>query len=162
MKSVKLPIFVIPLVPISSFRNLPRCVIPLLPRFVIPEIYASISTPVVSIFYKPFYLQELPNKFENSSYFRVVLKNFKEIKWMKDISGLFISIFCKNYLINSIISSIFGWFFLHSKDLVNEGQILNVHKHFIYENFVMNFRISGFAGFAKWICNLDFIKVNKT
>ena len=113
MKSVKLPIFVIHLVPICSFRNLPRCVIPLLPRFVIPEIYASISTPIVSIFYKPFYLQELPNKFENISYFRVVSKNFKEIKWMKDISGIFINIFCKNYLINSIISSIFGCFFFY-------------------------------------------------
>ena len=65
---------------------------------------------------------------------------------MKDIFGIFISIFCKNYLVNSIISSIFVWLFLHFKDLVNEGQILNFYKHFIYKNFVMNFKISGFVG----------------
>ena len=39
--------------------------------------------------------------------------------------------FCKNYLINSIISSIFGWLFLDFKKLVNKGQILNFYKHFI-------------------------------
>ena len=35
----------------------------------------------------------------------------------------------------------------------------NLHKHFIYKKFVMNFKISGFVGFKGWICNLDFIKV---
>ena len=42
---------------------------------------------------------------------------------------------------------------------MNEGQILNFCKHFIYKNFVMNFKISGFVEFAGWICVLDFIKV---
>ena len=44
----------------------------------------------------------------------------------------------------------------------NEGQILNIYRHFIYENFVMNFKISGFVRFAGWSCNLDFIKVTGT
>ena len=66
---------------------------------------------------------------------------------MKAIFGIFYALFCKNYLINSIISSIFGCF-LRSKDLMNEKQILNFYKYFIYKNFVMNFKISGFVGFA--------------
>ena len=32
--------------------------------------------------------------------------------------------------------------------LVNEVQILNFYKHFIYKNLVMNFKISGIVGFA--------------
>ena len=67
---------------------------------------------------------------------------------MKDIFGIFISIFCKNYVLSFIISSIFGWLFLHFKDLVIEGEILNFYKDFIYKNFVMNFKISGFVEFA--------------
>ena len=31
---------------------------------------------------------------------------------------------------------------------MNEGHILNFYKHFIYKNFVINFKISGFVGFA--------------
>ena len=104
----------------------------------------------------------ISNKFQNIKHFWVVLMSFKDIKWMKDIFGIFISIFCKNYLINSAISSIFGWVFLHFKDLVNEGQILNFYKHFIYKNFMMNFKMPGFVGLAGWICNLDFIKVTRT
>ena len=53
--------------------------------------------------------------------------------------------FCKNYRINDIISSILGWRYLHFKDLVNKAQILNFYKDFIYKNFVMNFKISGFV-----------------
>ena len=68
---------------------------------------------------------------------------------MKDIFGIFISIFCKNYLINSIISRIFGSLFLHFKDLVNDRQILDFYRHFIYNNFVVNFKISGFVEFAR-------------
>ena len=68
---------------------------------------------------------------------------------MKDIFGIFISIFCKNYLINSIISRIFGWLFLHFKDLANDRQILDFYRHFIsLNNFVINFKISGFVEFA--------------
>ena len=44
--------------------------------------------------------------------------------------------------------SISGRFFLHFKDLVNKGQILNFSRQFIYENFVKNFKISGFVGLA--------------
>ena len=58
--------------------------------------------------------------------------------------------------------SIFGSLFLHFKDLVNKGKILNSYRHFIYENFMKNFKICGFAGFAGLICNLDFIKVTGT
>ena len=44
---------------------------------------------------------------------------------MKDIFLDFLQgFFCKNYQINSIISSILGGFFLHFKDLVNKGQNL--------------------------------------
>ena len=35
------------------------------------------------------------------------------------------------------------------KDLLNEGQSLAFYKHVIYINFVMNFKISGFAGFTE-------------
>ena len=42
---------------------------------------------------------------------------------------------------------------------MNEGDILNFYKHFIYRNVVMNLKISGFVGFTEWICNLDFIKI---
>ena len=45
--------------------------------------------------------------------------------------------------------------FLHLKDLLNEGQILNFYKHFIYKNLAMNFKISRFTIFAEWISNLD-------
>ena len=38
---------------------------------------------------------------------------------------------------------------------MNEGQTLNFYKHFIYKEFVVNFKTSGFAGFTGWICNLD-------
>ena len=38
---------------------------------------------------------------------------------------------------------------------LNEGQIWGFYKHFMYKNFVMNFKISGSVGFAGWICNLD-------
>ena len=73
---------------------------------------------------------------------------------MKDKFGILEAFFCKNSLINSITVSIFGWLFsilrsFHFKDLVNEGQILNFYRHFIYENFVMNFKISGFVGFTE-------------
>ena len=37
---------------------------------------------------------------------------------------------------------------------MNEGQILNFYKHFIYK--------SGFVGFAGWFYNLDFTKVTRT
>ena len=51
---------------------------------------------------------------------------------MKDIFGLFYKpFFCKNYLINFIISNIFGLLFLHFKDLANKGQNLNFYEHFI-------------------------------
>ena len=56
----------------------------------------------------------------------------------------------------------FGWLFLHFKDLVNEGQILNFYKYFIYKDFAMNFKISGFVGFTGLICNLESIKVTVT
>ena len=36
--------------------------------------------------------------------------------------------------------------FLHFKDLVNDGQILNFYRHFIYKNFAMSFKICGFVG----------------
>ena len=45
---------------------------------------------------------------------------------------------------------------------VNERQILNFYKPFIYKNFVMDPRISRFGGFAGWICSLDVIKVTGT
>ena len=32
---------------------------------------------------------------------------------------------------------------------MNEGQSLAFYKHVIYINFVMNFKISGFAGFTE-------------
>ena len=51
-----------------------------------------------------------------------------------------------------------GGSFTFQGDLVSEGQILNFYKPFIYKNFVMYFRISGFAGFAGWICSLDVIE----
>ena len=41
--------------------------------------------------------------------------------------------------------SIFESLFLHFKNLVNKGQILNFYRHFIYENIVKNFRVSGFV-----------------
>ena len=44
----------------------------------------------------------------------------------------------------------------------NEGQIFNFCKHFISKNFVTNFKISRFAAFAGWFCNLDYIKVTGT
>ena len=44
---------------------------------------------------------------------------------------------------------------------MNEGHISDFCKHFIYKNFVMNFKISGFVGFTGWICNLDFVKVSQ-
>ena len=56
----------------------------------------------------------------------------------------------------------FGWLFLHFKDLVNEGQILNFYKYFIYKEFAMNFKISGFVGFTGFICNLESINVTVT
>ena len=45
---------------------------------------------------------------------------------------------------------------------MNEEQILNFYKYFVYKNFVMNYKISEFVGFARWICNLDYIKVTET
>ena len=48
------------------------------------------------------------------------------------------------------------------KDLLNEGQSLAFYKHVIYINFVMNFKISGFAGFTEWTCNLDFREITGT
>ena len=51
-------------------------------------------------------------------------------------------------LINSIISSIFGLRFLHFKDQVKEGQILDLYKDFINKNFQMNFKISRFVEFT--------------
>ena len=47
------------------------------------------------------------------------------------------------------MSSIFGWLFLHFKNLLNEGKILNFYKQVVYENFMMNFKISGFVGFTE-------------
>ena len=44
--------------------------------------------------------------------------------------------------------SIFGSLFLHFKDLVNKGQILDFYRNFINESFVKNAKISGFVGFA--------------
>ena len=49
----------------------------------------------------------------------------------------------------SKILSIFGWFDKFQGHKVNEGQILNFYKHFIYKNFVMNFKMSGFVGFPQ-------------
>ena len=91
-----------------------------------------------------------PNKFQNSKHSLVILMSFKDIKWIKDEFWAFHN------------SKHFWVAFLHFKDLENEGQILNFYKHFIYENFVMNFKISGFEGFAGWTCNLDFITVTWT
>ena len=68
----------------------------------------------------------------------------------------------KNYLINSKIANILGGFEKFQGNKVNEGQILNFYKHFFYKNFVMNFKISGFVGFAGWFYKLDFIKVTGT
>ena len=45
---------------------------------------------------------------------------------------------------------------------MNEGHILNFYKHFIYKNFGINLKISGFVRFAGWFYNLDFIKVTGT
>ena len=45
--------------------------------------------------------------------------------------------------------SIFGSLFLHFKDLVNKGKKLDFYRHFIYENIVKNFKISGFVGFER-------------
>ena len=71
--------------------------------------------------------------------------SFKDIELMKDTFGIFCGhFFCKNYLINSIPSSIFGWLFLHFRYLLNEGQIFNFCKH-----FMMNSKISGFVGFTR-------------
>ena len=60
------------------------------------------------------------------------------------------------------MSNIFGWLFLHFKNLVNEEKILNFYKHFVYKNFVINFKISRFVEYTIRICNLDFIKVTGT
>ena len=59
--------------------------------------------------------------------------------------------FCKNYLINSIISSIFGRLFLHFKKQVNKGKILNFYEQFIYKNSVINFKI-----FDLWVSQDEF------
>ena len=40
---------------------------------------------------------------------------------------------------------------------MNERQILNFYRHFIYDNFVINFKISEFVVFAVWDFNLGFI-----
>ena len=45
---------------------------------------------------------------------------------------------------------------------VNERKNLNFYKHFIYKNFVMNFKICGFVVFAGLFYKLDFIKVTGT
>ena len=36
----------------------------------------------------------------------------------------------------------------HFQDLVNEIKISNFYKHFIYKNFAMSYKISGFVGFT--------------
>ena len=46
--------------------------------------------------------------------------------------------------------------------IMNEGQIMTFYKNFVCKNVVMNFKISGYAGFTGWICNLDVIKVTGT
>ena len=52
--------------------------------------------------------------------------------------------------INSLYQAFLGGFFdIRLKDLVNEGQILNFYKRFIYKNFVMYFKISGFVVFVR-------------
>ena len=56
--------------------------------------------------------------------------------------GSFYKHFFKKYQINSITVNIFERFFLHYKELVNEGQILNFYRPFTYKNFVTNFSIS--------------------
>ena len=87
-----------------------------------------------------------PNKFQNIKSLWVVLE-FQGHKvneghiW--DFLYALTDCFCKNYLINSIISSIFE---RHFKSLVNEGKISNFLKHFTYKNFMMNFKISKFVG----------------
>ena len=99
------------------------------------------------------------NKYQNIKHFWVGSINFSDVRWMKEKFGIFYKhFFCKNYLINSVYESFLGGFFdIIIKDLVNEGQILNFYKHFIHKNFATNFKISGFVGFAGWICSLDFI-----
>ena len=72
---------------------------------------------------------------------------------MSDIFGIFHKHFLKG-LPNKLRNIKHFWVvFLHFKDPVNEGHILNFYKHFvkhfIYKNFAMNFKISGFAGFTE-------------
>ena len=55
-----------------------------------------------------------------------------------------------------------GAFEKFQENEVNEGQSLDFYKYFIYKNFAMNFKISGFVGFAGWYNNLDLIKVTGT
>ena len=91
---------------------------------------------------------------------------FDEFQGRKENKGqnfeFFISIFLQE-LPNKFHNSKPSWVaFLHFEDLVSEGQILNFYRHFIYDNFIMNFKISGFVGFAGWIYNLDSIKVTGT
>ena len=74
--------------------------------------------------------------------YKNTLRGFHEFQGHKvnkgHISDFLQAFFCKNYQINFIISGIFGWLFLHFKDLLNEEQILNFYKHFICKNLVMN------------------------
>ena len=43
---------------------------------------------------------------------------------------------------------ILGGFEKFQGNKLNEGEISNFYKHFIYKNFVMNFKTYGFVGFA--------------
>ena len=92
-------------------------------------------------------------------WFRKILRKWSE--WRTNLG--FLSAFLVKELANKLHNGKHFWVaFLNFKDLVNKEQILNFYRHFIYENFVKNFKISGFVWFAGWICNLDFIKVTGT
>ena len=57
------------------------------------------------IFYKDFNI-ETPKKFQNVKYFLAVLRSFNDIKWMKDIFGIF-NIFNKYSTYLTYLTSIF-------------------------------------------------------
>ena len=80
------------------------------------------------IFYKHLLsFKRTPNKFQNIKHFWVVLMSFKNEGHIWN----FLQAFC--VILPNKFHNIkrFCLDFWHFKDLVNEGQILNFHKHFI-------------------------------
>ena len=91
-----------------------------------------------------FYMRFIYN-FQNIKHFWGILMRFKDIKWTKDIFGIYKHFFEE----------------LPNKFRI-EGPILNFCKHVVHKNSVMSFKISGFVGFTEWIFNLGFIKLTGT